>query len=113
MEGRFASGHLYDGAAQRPDISRGPIPPGALVYDLWSHVLESTWRGEERRWGGQGGEGQADRSVRGEKRMTQKGEREREKKGERKKEREAERGGDGEQSPHMRGEMRTCAYTLT
>lgn len=40
VEWWFASGHFYDGASQGPDVSRGSVPPGALIDDLWSHVLQ-------------------------------------------------------------------------
>lgn len=39
VERRFAGGHFYDGASQGPDVGRGTVAPGALIDDLWSHVL--------------------------------------------------------------------------
>lgn len=41
VERRLSSGHFYDGASQGPDVGRGSVPPGALIDDLWSHVLQS------------------------------------------------------------------------
>lgn len=43
VERRFARRHFYDGAPQRPDISRLPITPRPLVYNLWGHVLKSSY----------------------------------------------------------------------
>lgn len=40
MKGGLPSGHLNDGAAQGPDVSRGSISPGALVDDLRGHILK-------------------------------------------------------------------------
>lgn len=40
VERRFPSCHLYDGAAQRPDVGRFTISTRTFVYNFWSHVLE-------------------------------------------------------------------------
>lgn len=39
IERWFPSGHLYDGAAQRPDVCWLAVSPRTLVYDFRSHVL--------------------------------------------------------------------------
>lgn len=39
IERRFSRRHLYDGAAQRPNVRRLAVSPRTLVYDLRSHVL--------------------------------------------------------------------------
>lgn len=39
VEGWATCGHLDDSAAQRPDVSRFPVPAGTLVNDFWGHVL--------------------------------------------------------------------------
>ena len=41
VKGGLARGHLYDGAAQRPDVRRLAVASRPLVYDLGSHVLQS------------------------------------------------------------------------
>lgn len=43
MEGCFACCHFYDSAPEGPDISRLPITPRPLVYNLWGHVLEGSY----------------------------------------------------------------------
>lgn len=43
MEWCFACCHFNNSAPQRPDISWFPITPRSLVYNLWGHVLESSY----------------------------------------------------------------------
>lgn len=43
IERWFPSCHLYDGAAQRPDVRRLAISSRTLVNDFWSHVLQCAW----------------------------------------------------------------------
>ena len=51
MEWRLAGGHLNDGAAQGPDISRGAIPTRALIDNLRCHVLQRAyWETIQQRW---------------------------------------------------------------
>lgn len=51
MERRLAGGHLNDGAAQGPDISRGTIPTRALIDNLRCHVLQrACWEKIQHRW---------------------------------------------------------------
>lgn len=40
VERRFACRHFDDRAPQGPDVSRLPITPRPLVYNLWGHVLK-------------------------------------------------------------------------
>lgn len=47
VEGRFARGHLDDGAAQGPDIRRLPVAPRPTVDDFGGHVLQGAWGGWE------------------------------------------------------------------
>ena len=47
VEGGLSGGHLYDGAAQGPDVRRGPVAPRALVNDLRGHVLQRAWTNTE------------------------------------------------------------------
>lgn len=46
MKRRLPCGHFYDCTSQRPDVSWGPIPSGALINDFRSHVLKGPWKTE-------------------------------------------------------------------